>query len=208
MSIVAQRNVYDMRHSVETVNMKRSLLRWKSQGFPLDPDNPDHCEAYRTVKNNSLARVSAQSVVLALETGKRLASGGVSCELNVYGVPVVNFPLGLPADLKEFSKLADDLEMFTGANVDLSSYYLLDCSVARQRLGLNVTTFTFSQNTQNNDGFRPATGGLGVGPANCPAMRYSRNTGRRHRPRPATSGKAATGATGGKAASGRRESDR
>jgi len=135
------------RHTGST-SLRDSLLRWKSQGFPLDPDNPDHCEAYRIVKNNSLARVSAQSVVLALETGKRLASGGVSCELNVYGVPVVNFPLGLPADLKEFSKLADDLEMFTGANVDLSSYYLLDCSVARQRLGLNVTTFTFSQKQQ------------------------------------------------------------
>ena len=137
-----------LRRHTGSTSLRDSLLRWKSQGFPLDPDNPDHCEAYRIVKNNSLARVSAKSVVLALETGKRLASGGVSCELNVYGVPVVNFPLGLPADLKEFSKLADDLEMFTGANVDLSSQYLLDCSVARQRLGLNVTTLTRSDDPE------------------------------------------------------------
>ena len=145
MSILAQRNDYASQQTL----VRAALNRYKGQGFALDPDDEDHRQAYMTLKKNILTRVTGERVLRALKSAKDETKTGASLALNVYGVPVVNFPGGLPIDLKTFLKAADDLKDFaTGVDLNFSSYYLLDDSAPRERLGLNVKTLNFFQKVQ------------------------------------------------------------
>ena len=74
MSTLAQRN----DHVPEETVIRKALIRFKRQGFALDPDDQDHREAYMTLKKTVLARVTGKNVVQALETAKELASQGSS----------------------------------------------------------------------------------------------------------------------------------
>ena len=106
-----------------------------------------------------MSRVSPEKILSAIASSRAVAKTGASVALNVYAVPMGNFPGGLPIDLKHFLKEPDDLKDFaSGVELDFNQFYLLDDSAPRSSLGLNVRVLNFFQKVHTTlDLGRPET---------------------------------------------------
>ena len=78
--------------------VKGALRRFKREGQPLDPNNPQHCAAYAACRLG-MHRVSPEKVLQYLEDAKHGEEHGASCSQRMWAVPRENFPHGVPFTL-------------------------------------------------------------------------------------------------------------
>ena len=139
-----------------------ALRRYKTNGVALDPRNPSHINAYLIVRR-TMGRVGPDKVLAYLATSKENIEHGAESYSKYWGVPKVNFPGGVPADIQPFVQTADSLAdsaLLGGGSIDHETYYIIDKAVQRDRLGASLLTlkfFTSSRTTADKRILNPPT---------------------------------------------------
>ena len=131
--------------------VKRSIEAMrKSHGerlqFTFDPNDEGQISEYMQLRQG-LARISPETLMSALKNKKTTVDSTASNIIAFYAVPRINFPDGLPSDLKASEISEEDLDIVTttsGAPVDTDSFFILDCEVERSKLGKLVRTLQLS----------------------------------------------------------------
>ena len=121
----------------------RALRKYASMGHVVDACNPDHIQAYMTLRTWH-KRISADVFVKYLADRKTDVATGASSRLQYWGVPKRNFPNGLPEAMRDAEVSGGDLEALAAANggeIDTQAYYVVDQQVERRMLGKDVRVF-------------------------------------------------------------------
>ena len=123
----------------------RSLKRFKSTGFEVNPEDQEQIQAFLVLRN-SVARVSAKSFVKYLQERQTSITNVANAELEYWAVPKMNFPDGLPDPLLSAVVLAEDLaeaQLLGGTTLDHENYFVVDKMADRKDLGKNVRTLKY-----------------------------------------------------------------
>ena len=84
----------ELRTKVAKEQVRNSLLAFKRQNYPVDPDNLEHQEKYRQMRLK-FNRVSPAQFTKYLDTGKEEQKAGVSSSIAYWVAPKTNFPKGV-----------------------------------------------------------------------------------------------------------------
>ena len=127
----------------------RALWRFRTNGLAIDPENPEHVNAYQVLRKNTGTKGAVNGKTLLAYVNSLTPPGehGAQSYVKYWGVPKANFAGGLlptyllpsmhtPASLEEAGVLAY-------GSIDHDQFYVIDKSVDRTRLGSNLRTFKF-----------------------------------------------------------------
>ena len=89
--------------------IRAALQGYKRQAIPVDPDDPDHIQAYRDLRQQ-YSRVDPQKFIKFLQNRKQQIESGNLAKINFWAVPKLNFPRGLPEKIKKAEVPDDELE--------------------------------------------------------------------------------------------------
>ena len=138
------------------VTVGTAIAGYKRAGFAADPKNPEHVQAYITMRQWS-QRISGQSFMEYLNTHVKKVGSGATVLTQFWAVPKENFKAGLPDELVD--SLVDpeklqSLELVGGGAIDKDMYHIIDQQVQRHELGKNV--LTLQSYVQSSTSYRPA----------------------------------------------------
>ena len=124
-----------IRTKVTKEQVRNSLLAFKRQNYPVDPDNLERQEKHRQMRLK-FNRVSPAQFIKYLDTGKEEQKAGVSSSIAYWVAPKTNFPKGLPPKLKtaEVDEDADNAPQ----EVDRNEFFVVDQCVPREQLAKSV----------------------------------------------------------------------
>ncbi|CAK0832947.1 unnamed protein product [Prorocentrum cordatum] len=122
-----------------------ALRGYAKQGFDADSTNPEHIQAYLILRQTH-RRVKPDTFVNYMKRKETHFEHGGRVKEEVWGVPKVNFPNGLPQDMQKSEmtpeKLAE-LALVGGGAPDHETYFFIDQECERKTLGQGVKTVEF-----------------------------------------------------------------
>ena len=126
---------------------KERIRAWVESGHPFDANDASHIAAYRALKQIT-RRVSPQAMARYLEGANKKLNHGGEQKVEYYGIPVKNFPGGLPDDIEKSRIDPEELEcmhLAPGLEVDVKSYYIVDkeAEPLRFKMGKHVQLLAF-----------------------------------------------------------------
>ena len=114
---------------------KVALANFRRRNFSVDPEDPDHQQAYMTLRDTH-GRVNGRMLVNFLNTRQQQVSSGQRNVMYYWAVPRCNFPRGLPPAIAAAEVSADNARHVKGFSPD--QVWLIDQSTPRTDLGLDV----------------------------------------------------------------------
>lgn len=126
--------------------ISQALRRWKREGVNIDPTNEAHIAAYRLARQ-SMDRPRSDQVLAIIESQTVQHKSGASLTSEFWVVPRVNFPTGVPADLKKWSISETELRenYKVPKDTEFGTSYIFDGGCSRQALGRGVKSIAFSE---------------------------------------------------------------
>ena len=114
---------------------RAALLGFKRQLYEVDPDNPEHIDAYKELRLK-FHRVIPANLVKFIVGRKTDATSGEGGKVTYWVAPHSNFPSGLPTKIAEAENTTDFLS--GDVTVDRNEYYVIDQCVPQTQLGKGV----------------------------------------------------------------------
>lgn len=124
-------------------NAKRSLAQFKSSGHNVDQFNGDHLKIFMQLRSFA-KRVTPEMLVQAISKHKKNFEVSAGARTEYFGVPKVNFPNGLPPEIKSMEVSSEDIETIfqtCDCSMDTANFYVIHRCASRQSLGFNVKIF-------------------------------------------------------------------
>lgn len=122
---------------------RNAIQQYKRQSYEVDDKNPDHVAAYLLLRDTS-RRISGKSLEDFLKSRKTTIGSGDRSTMDVWAVPRVNFPAGLPQHIANAERPVGTMSH----QYSPDEFYFIDQVIPRTELGMSVITAgTFVQSS-------------------------------------------------------------
>jgi hypothetical protein len=126
--------------------VRAALRRYFRDGHEdLDAKDPAHVAAYKVLRQTQ-TRVCPFKLLQYLQCHQKDLKHGSVDAVEFWGVPIENFPNGLPSDIGDCRMTEEDMEKYEllgDTKCDMERYYIIDQQAKRHVLGKEVHIFKF-----------------------------------------------------------------
>ena len=126
--------------------VRAALRRYAREGHAaIDPNDSVHVAAYKILRHTT-DRVCPHKLVQYIFGRQQNLKHGSEDAVEFWGVPIENFPNGLPADIADCCMTEEQMEKYEllgDTQCDMERYYIIDKQAKRHVLGKEVHSFKF-----------------------------------------------------------------